>query len=217
MPLLEARYQLTSRLHTEQMALEAPLRRRHFHVRPQEPSQLLQWQRYLTWAERQADKTGDPKLAVAIFERCLVPCSLYIEVWLRYASFLESRQLLGEARAALRRASGVFLKRRVEMLLAHAAFEEQHAELPAARKLLEAAVALRPPSLEALLALANLERRCGRTSAMRLAFERGIEVHNFATSGSQSLSHPKNNLHNDNPSQTNQNWYRKLNTKCPNI
>ena len=36
------------------------------------------------------------------------------------------------------------------------------------------AVALKPPSLEAHLALANLERRAGRLAQMRLAYERGV-------------------------------------------
>ena len=38
------------------------------------------------------------------------------------------------------------------------------------------AVALKPPSLEAHLALANLERRAGRLAQMRLAYERGVAV-----------------------------------------
>ena len=66
---------------------------------------------------------------------------MYNELWLRYVDFLLAKQMLSEARAVFTRASGVFLKRRVEILLAHSAFEEDQADtdLAAARRLLDAA------------------------------------------------------------------------------
>ena len=66
---------------------------------------------------------------------------MYNEIWLRYIDFLISKQMLAEARAVFTRASGVFLKRRVEILIAHSAFEEDQAsaDLAPARRLLDAA------------------------------------------------------------------------------
>ena len=55
LPLLESRSRLTSKLHAEQMNLEAEITRRHFHVRPQAPSELAHWERYLSWAEKQVE------------------------------------------------------------------------------------------------------------------------------------------------------------------
>ena len=90
---------------------------------------------------RQAGVSGDVRHAVRVYERCLVPCCMYNELWLRYVDFLLAKQMLPEARAVFTRASGVFLKRRVEILLAHSAFEEDQADtdLAAARRLLDAA------------------------------------------------------------------------------
>ena len=51
LPLLEARYKLTRSEHAVRLALEAPLRRRHFHIKPLPAEELQRWGAYLDWAE----------------------------------------------------------------------------------------------------------------------------------------------------------------------
>ena len=40
----------------------------------------------------QAGVSGDVKDAVHVYERCLIPCCMYNEYWLRYVDFLLSKQ-----------------------------------------------------------------------------------------------------------------------------
>ena len=177
LPLLEARYRLTKRSHGERLRFEAAVRRRHFHVRPLEESELRHWGRYLSWEEAQlGERQGEAALQqlVLTYERCLVPCCLSASIWLRYARTLEARGSVELARAVLRRASGTFLKRHVGVLLAHAEFDEAHGCVAAARELCAAAAAVRPPSLEAVVTAANLERRAAEWRRMREIFTDGL-------------------------------------------
>ena len=106
LPLLEARYKLTRSEHAVRLALEAPLRRRHFHIKPLPAEELQRWGAYLDWAEArgrsgtalemeveagsaeavEAEEAeaveAEEAEAVAIFERCLVPCCREAEVGL---------------------------------------------------------------------------------------------------------------------------------------
>ena len=108
LPLLEARYKLTRSEHAARLALEAPLRRRHFHIKPLPAEELQRWGAYLDWAETRGrsgtalemeaeagsaeaveaeagsaeEAEAEEAEAVAIFERCLVPCCREAEVGL---------------------------------------------------------------------------------------------------------------------------------------
>lgn len=174
LPLVEARYRGAQDGHVERLLLERGVTRRQYHLKPLLPAQLREWERYLEWEEAR----GDVPRAVLTYERCLIGCAAEAESWLRYAAFLESRGRVELARGALGRASGTFHTRDVGVLLAHAEFEEANAQggdLSAARSLLAAAASLRdPPSLEAVLALANLERRAGDVAAAREAYRAGL-------------------------------------------
>jgi len=185
MALLEASVASRGALLAEQVRLEAAVRRRHFHVRPLERSDLEAWRALLSWHEERSRGSSDEAeaaldAACLAHERALVACAAERELWLGYAFLLEARGRLEAARAVLRRASGVFFTRCVVTLLAHAAFEEEHsstgADLSEARRLCAAATALRPPSLEAFLAQANLERRAGDAQRERGALSAGAAV-----------------------------------------
>ena len=99
-----------------------------------------------------------------------------VSLWRRYARALESRGMLDEARDARARASGHFLRRRCDVLLEHASFEEASQRYDEARRLCTAAAALRPPHLEAVVALANLERRLGELGRMRASYEVAVDL-----------------------------------------
>lgn len=47
-------------------------------------TELHNWREYLQFMESQ----GDVEATIDVFERCLIPCANYTEIWLRYVDFL---------------------------------------------------------------------------------------------------------------------------------
>ena len=110
----------------ERQHYEAGVRRWYFHVKPLDEAQLRNWREYLTREETAAytDKEAHIKKVRALFERCLVPCALYAEFWLRYAAWCHSNIDATAALAVATRAATVFLPRRPDVLAALAALLE---------------------------------------------------------------------------------------------
>lgn len=172
LPLLEAQFKRARGEHAERLQWEEGVRRRYFHLQPLSADELAHWHAYLDWEEAR----GNVPRLVLTYERALVACCLDSRMWLRYVRALEGHGMIREARDAFTRASGHFLRRHPAMLLAHAAFEEAHHAVGAARRVCAAAAALRPPLVEAVLAQANLERRLGDVAAMRAAYTTGCAL-----------------------------------------
>jgi pre-mRNA-processing factor 39 len=114
---------------------ESEIKRPYFHVKPLDDSQIRNWRSYLEFEEEEASKAasssrrgndneaavGDAEaaaeaLAVArvyvLYERCLVPCAMYEEFWIRYARFLGTRGDVERLRNVYMRADSVFLPAR---------------------------------------------------------------------------------------------------------
>ena len=172
LPLLEAQFRRAKASHADRLGWESAVTRRHFHLKPLDEASLTHWHAYLDWEEARGNV---PRLMLT-FERCLVPCSMDYPLWERYVRSLESRGMITEARDAFARASSHFLRRRFSVLLDHAIFEEAHSNLEEARRLCAEAVGLRPPSLEAGLAQANLERRAGDVTRLRKVYESAVDL-----------------------------------------
>ena len=150
----------------ERQHYEAGVRRWYFHVKPLDEAQLRNWREYLTREETAAytDKEAHIKKVRALFERCLVPCALYAEFWLRYAAWCHSNIDATAALAVATRAATVFLPRRPDVLAALAALLESAGRLDDARAAYEAvaagAVEADHKAYGAVL-VANFERRVG--------------------------------------------------------
>lgn len=60
---------------------EANIKRPYFHVKPLDYPQLFNWLAYLDFEIRE----GQEERIKILFDRCLIPCALYEEFWIKYA------------------------------------------------------------------------------------------------------------------------------------
>jgi len=135
---------------------ERRIRRPYFHAKPLDEDQLRAWRAYLDWEE----DNGDAERTRHLYERCLVACCSYPEFWCRYASYL-SPSSSDEAVAVLDRGLS-FLKHAPDLLLLKAALLEATGDVDGARLVHESLTEHSAPGLlEAVLAHARFERRCG--------------------------------------------------------
>ncbi|VDD92816.1 unnamed protein product [Enterobius vermicularis] len=101
---------------------EENIKRPYFHVKPLERAQLRNWHAYLDFEVSR----GNVERCTTLFERCLVACALYEEMWIKYARYLDSINEVQQARMVYRRATETHLPRNANLHLAYSAFEEKH-------------------------------------------------------------------------------------------
>ena len=108
-------------------------------MKPLERSQLKNWRSYLDFEV----KEGDHERTIVLYERCLIACALYEDMWIRvgwlqfcavtsslqYARYLESRSDTDAARMVYKRACQIHLPKKPNPHLAWSAFEEKLREL----------------------------------------------------------------------------------------
>ena len=82
---------------------EKRFKRLYFHVKPLGQNDLQNWSRYLDYelihgnvVATHASSHAQDSITV-LFERCLIPCALYEEFWLRYAEWAVRLALLADA------------------------------------------------------------------------------------------------------------------------
>jgi len=63
------------------------VKRPYFHVKPLERSQLKNWRTYIDFEA----KEGDHERVVVLYERCLIACALYEDMWIRVRFLVELR------------------------------------------------------------------------------------------------------------------------------
>eukprot|EP01066_Platyproteum_vivax_P016141 Platyproteum_vivax@DN7031_c0_g1_i1.p1 len=103
------------------------------------------------------------KRVVHLFERCLIVCNNYSEMWLKYVDYLQKYESVHAVRALYNRACNVYLRRRPDMHMHLAYFEEKQGDAEAAREVLSKLITTAAPDLlEGIVQLANLEKRCKR-------------------------------------------------------
>ena len=66
--------------------LDSQLKRPYFHVKPLEKIQLKTWKDYLDFEMSQ----GDQNRIIVLFERCMIACALYEELWSKVLIHLSS-------------------------------------------------------------------------------------------------------------------------------
>uniref|UniRef100_A0A0R3RQ86 Suf domain-containing protein n=1 Tax=Elaeophora elaphi TaxID=1147741 RepID=A0A0R3RQ86_9BILA len=116
------KYLLNEQEVSRRWAFEENIKRPYFHVKPLERAQLRNWRAYLDFEI----ECGDITRIIILFERCLIACALYEEMWIKYARYVESIGESSRARSVFRRATEIHLPRKPNVHLAYSAFEEKN-------------------------------------------------------------------------------------------
>lgn len=154
----------------ERQPFEAGVRRWYFHVKPLDEAQLQNWRDYLgREIERAKGASGREELERAqtdverLFERCLVPCALYAEFWIKYAYWTRGSRGIEAAVTVIERAATVYLPKRVDIMECYALLLEAARRIGEARAVYSAIFerTLADPAQRASCAVAraNFERR----------------------------------------------------------
>ncbi|KAI6186544.1 hypothetical protein M3Y98_00144200 [Aphelenchoides besseyi] len=107
------------------LKFEMGIKRPYFHVKPLDRDQLLNWHNYLDFEIGEKDK----KRIRILFERCMISCAFYEEMWIKHAAYYDSQNEIERARAIYREAVDVHCTRKPGIYLAFSAFEEKHGDL----------------------------------------------------------------------------------------
>ncbi|CAI5705304.1 unnamed protein product [Peronospora effusa] len=154
-------------------AFEAAIDRNYFHVTPVAEAAMKNWHSYLDFEEA----AGNAARCQTLYERCLISCANYEEMWLRYVEWSEKVHGFQVADAVFQRAMTIFLKYRPSIYLENAAFLEAHDKLQQAQKVYMHVLSDVAPKLaEAFLWYCNFERRRGDIETAKTWFERGMEA-----------------------------------------
>ncbi|KAJ8290503.1 hypothetical protein GJAV_G00013720 [Gymnothorax javanicus] len=179
-------YNLNEHEVSKRWAFEEGIKRPYFHVKPLEKSQLSNWKEYLDFEI----ENGILERVVVLFERCLVACALYEDLWIKgmaclppdltaafancvaslrptlqklilmYAKYMENHSTEA-VRHVYKRACVMHLPSKPTVHLLWAAFEEQQGNTDEARTILRKLEEAVPGLAMVRLRRANLERRHG--------------------------------------------------------
>jgi pre-mRNA-processing factor 39 len=127
----EAVFEKTSLHARKRWHYEDGIKRPYFHVKPLESSQIKNWQVYLDYEISQ----DDHKSIVLLFERCLVACALYEAFWIKYLNYIQPISV-DEARDVYSRACNIHLRKKYNIHLKWAAFEEERCNTTKAQEIL---------------------------------------------------------------------------------
>ncbi|KAI4904162.1 hypothetical protein NFI96_013819 [Prochilodus magdalenae] len=174
---------------------EDGIKRPYFHVKPLDRAQLKAWHSYLDWeiAEAQAaqevtegtsvegpegsnvnESVAGHKRVLILFERCVIACALYEELWDKYVHYLEPRSL-EETRSVYRRACEVHLPYKHSFHMQWSRFEERHGNILEAQRILESLEQRMPGLAMVRLRRAGLERRVGRLDKAESLLKEAVE------------------------------------------
>ena len=158
---------------TRRWVFEGEIKRPYFHVTELEQPQLANWRKYLDFEETE----GDPKRIIFLYERCLVTCAFYDELWFRYARWMSAQPgKEEEVRNIYLRAVTMFVPiSRPGIRLHFAYFEEMNGRVDIARDVHEAILINIPDCVEAIISLANLQRRQSGIEAAEEVFKAHLE------------------------------------------
>jgi pre-mRNA-processing factor 39 len=165
---------------TARWDLENAIKRGYFHVTDLDNAELENWRKYLDFEE----KEGDFQRTSFLYERCLVPCALYEEFWLRYARWLFSQGKEEDCRLVYMRASCIFVPiSQSTIRLNWARFEEKLGRIAIARDIHIAILEQVPDNVEAITSLAGVDRRHDGNDAAVATLESYINVRNAQVGG----------------------------------
>ncbi|XP_075531237.1 pre-mRNA processing factor 39 isoform X1 [Dermacentor variabilis] len=137
-------------------AFEEGIKRPYFHVKPLERLQLKNWREYLDFETQ----NGNHPRTVILYERCLIACALYEDMWMKYIKYLDTAEP-EKVNDVFRRACTTHLVRKPSISLAWATYEEKHGRFEEASAILAEMESRIPDLLEPTLRRINVERRRG--------------------------------------------------------
>ena len=142
---------------TKRWTYEQEVKRPYFHVTELDEGQLANWQKYLDFEEAE----GDFGRICFLYERCLVTAAHYDKFWHRYARWMYAQEgKEEEVRNIFQRASCFYVPiARPAIRTQWALFEETCGRPSVAAAIYEAILVVMPDHLEAIVSLANLQRR----------------------------------------------------------
>ena len=142
---------------TKRWTYEQEIKRPYFHVTELDDGQLANWSKYLDFEEGE----GDFKRTSFLYERCLVTAAHYDEFWQRYVRWMYAHVGKNEeVRNIFQRASCLYTPiARPAIRLQWALFEESCDRPSVASAIYEAILLVMPDHVEAIMCLANLQRR----------------------------------------------------------
>lgn len=136
---------------------ESEIKRPYFHVTALEHKDLVNWRKYLDFEESE----GDFARIVALYERCVVTCAYYDDVWFRYARWMSGQEgKEEEVRNIYMRAATMFVPvSRPGIRLQWAYFEESTGRVDVTLAIHEAILLRLPDCIEVIVSWANVQRR----------------------------------------------------------
>ncbi|XP_071038193.1 pre-mRNA-processing factor 39 isoform X2 [Parasteatoda tepidariorum] len=137
-------------------SFEEAIKRPYFHVKPLERAQLKNWKDYLDYEI----ENGTHESIVILFERCMIACALYEDMWLKYAKYMEDNYP-ESADGVYERACKIHLPRKYMIHFSWASFQERRDNVDKAAQILEDLGNNIKDMLEITLRKINLERRRG--------------------------------------------------------
>lgn len=135
---------------------EEGIKRPYFHVKALERAQLRNWKEYLDFEIQ----NGTHERVIILFERCLIACALYEDMWLKYARYMEEHDI-NLARNVYERACKIHLPKKANIHFSWAAYEEKRGNVKEAEDILCELEKNIPDMLEIILRKINLKRRQG--------------------------------------------------------
>ena len=170
---------------TKRWTYESEIKRPYFHVTELDEGQLVNWRKYLDFEEVE----GDFNRIVFLYERCLVTCAYYDELWLRFARWLFAQSgKEEEVRNCYQRASMLYVPiARPAIRLQYAYFEESLERVELAKDIHQAILVNMPGHIETIVSLANLCRRHGGLEAAIEVYKSQIDSPQCEISAKASL------------------------------
>jgi len=153
---------------------ESEIKRPYFHVTALEHKDLANWRKYLDFEEAE----GDFARIVALYERCLVTCAYYDDLWFRYARWMSGQDgKEEEVRNIYVRASTMFVPvSRPGIRMQWAYFEESAGRIDVALDIHESILLRLPDCVEVIVSWANVERRQNGIDAAIQVYKNQIDA-----------------------------------------
>uniref|UniRef100_A0A183BT97 Suf domain-containing protein n=1 Tax=Globodera pallida TaxID=36090 RepID=A0A183BT97_GLOPA len=134
---------------------ENAIKRPYFHVKPLEREQLRNWYAYLDFEIRTKKKSR----ILFLFERCMIACANYEEMWIKFANYLLAIDDNAAARSIYKRATAIHCPRKPGIHLAYSGFEEKQGDVEMASTILSEFDRRHPEYVAVNIRLLAIERR----------------------------------------------------------
>jgi len=182
---------------------EKEIDRTFFHVQPVKQESRDVWLRYLDFEIQEAHGRAQNERELAeplcqldnrvtvLFERALIPCTLYPEFWIKYAQYVYSQDS-DRALAIMERGSRLMLKQHAFFEHMRAVLVEDKGEIDNARSIFEA---LDRETTETIVRHANFEFRHGDTEQAKKIYAAGAAANTGNKAAAATIAQMRSNFH----------------------